>query len=438
MFLYPLFNRLLYLTNNILRNFMRKIYSANLKRIKALPKIVAVFLFIWMFGCATDSFAQGPGAAWGFVRSITLNTPTTLANYQVKVTLTIAIMGNPYTNVNATGSDLRFYDNTNTNCPYWIESFNNAGTSIIWVKVVTAGSPLTMYYGNAAAPAVTSGTTTFDFFDDFTSALGVNWSQTTSGGTVTQAGTNVTLSNTNAGTVGISSAFAPASTSFFLETKHQEAKYFRNRFYAATALNGGNPLGPTIPDYGYFVNNIAGAYNNANIYYNGFAAAAVTKNTDYLTRWQLTDGGAYNWSTLNYATGAVIDTRAASLATNVRAITIQVTEAAATSTIVDWVRVRKSQATDPTTTVGAQVVNAPALTSLGSASGCAGSSITINGTNLSGATAANVQVGGTPVSSITSNSGTQIIAVLGSGTTGFVTVTTAGGTASSSPTSFTV
>ena len=73
----------------------------------------------------------------------------------------------------------------------------------------------------------------------------------------------------------------------------------------------------------------------------------------------------------------------------------------------------------------------PTITSLSSTSGCVGSSITINGTNLSGATAANVKIGGTPVSSITSISETQIVAVIGGGTTGNVTVTNSGGTATS-------
>nr|WP_315148441.1 LamG-like jellyroll fold domain-containing protein [uncultured Flavobacterium sp.] len=83
------------------------------------------------------------------------------------------------------------------------------------------------------------------------------------------------------------------------------------------------------------------------------------------------------------------------------------------------------------------VSSPPSITSLGTTSGCEGSSITINGTNLTGATAANVTIGGTAVSSITSNTGTQIVAVIGSGTTGTVSVTTAGGTTTSAAT-FTV
>lgn len=79
----------------------------------------------------------------------------------------------------------------------------------------------------------------------------------------------------------------------------------------------------------------------------------------------------------------------------------------------------------------------PTITSLSASSGCAGTSLTINGTNLTGATAANVRVGGTAVSSITSNTGTALVVVLGTGTTGTVAVTTSGGTATSAA-SFTV
>ena len=88
----------------------------------------------------------------------------------------------------------------------------------------------------------------------------------------------------------------------------------------------------------------------------------------------------------------------------------------------------------------------PTITSLVGSPQCRGGTITINGTNLTGATAANVKIGGTPVSSITSNSATQIVAVIGSGTTGTVSVTTAGGSVTSAatftvnplPTAFTV
>ncbi|MEI8202005.1 MAG: T9SS type A sorting domain-containing protein [Bacteroidota bacterium] len=80
------------------------------------------------------------------------------------------------------------------------------------------------------------------------------------------------------------------------------------------------------------------------------------------------------------------------------------------------------------------VLAVPTITSLGSSSGCIGSSLTINGTNLSGATA--VTIGGV-AATITANTGTSITVTIGSGTTGTVSVTTPGGTANSTST-FTV
>ncbi len=73
----------------------------------------------------------------------------------------------------------------------------------------------------------------------------------------------------------------------------------------------------------------------------------------------------------------------------------------------------------------------PTISSLGSTSGCIGTNITINGASFSGTIATNVKIGGTPVSSISSITDTQIVAVIGNGTTGNVTVTNSGGTATS-------
>ncbi|MCW3126063.1 MAG: hypothetical protein JWO03_1721 [Bacteroidetes bacterium] len=88
---------------------------------------------------------------------------------------------------------------------------------------------------------------------------------------------------------------------------------------------------------------------------------------------------------------------------------------------------------------GIPQISVPTITSVTPASLCPGASITINGTNLSTATAANVKIGGTAVASITTISPTQIVAVAGAGTTGFVTVNNGNATtATSNPTSITV
>ena len=72
----------------------------------------------------------------------------------------------------------------------------------------------------------------------------------------------------------------------------------------------------------------------------------------------------------------------------------------------------------------------PTITSFSPTSGGTGTSVSIYGTNFTGATA--VTFGGTAAASITVNSSTLITAVVGSGSTGKVTVTTPGGTATSS------
>ncbi len=69
------------------------------------------------------------------------------------------------------------------------------------------------------------------------------------------------------------------------------------------------------------------------------------------------------------------------------------------------------------------------ISSISPTSGCPGSTIAIYGVNLSGATA--VTIGGVPVTSITSNTATEIDAVVPASATGVVAVTNTNGTTSS-------
>jgi gliding motility-associated-like protein len=70
----------------------------------------------------------------------------------------------------------------------------------------------------------------------------------------------------------------------------------------------------------------------------------------------------------------------------------------------------------------------PTITSFAPTAAAAGMSITITGTHLTGTFA--LTLGGTPVSSFTVLSSTTIIAIVGSGSTGAVSLTTPGGSAS--------
>ena len=155
--------------------------------------------------------------------------------------------------------------------------------------------------------------------------------------------------------------------------------------------------------------------------------------TDYLTRWDITEGANYSWSTYNYNSGSLLATNSQTVTASIRYLTFKVTESTA-STSVDWARVRKAGPAEITTTVGAGIstLPVPAITSLGSSAGCEGTNIMINGTGFTTAFGLSVKIGGSPVSSIVSNNGTTIVAVIGAGTTGTVTVITSGGTGTSS------
>jgi hypothetical protein len=80
-----------------------------------------------------------------------------------------------------------------------------------------------------------------------------------------------------------------------------------------------------------------------------------------------------------------------------------------------------------TVTLTGGTQSAPTITSFTPITAGAGTSVTIAGTNLSNASA--VSFGGIAATSYTVSSATQIIAVVGTGTTGSVSVTTPGGTA---------
>jgi hypothetical protein len=74
----------------------------------------------------------------------------------------------------------------------------------------------------------------------------------------------------------------------------------------------------------------------------------------------------------------------------------------------------------------------PVIGSFSPASAASGATVTINGTNLTGATA--VSFGGTAAAGFTVDSATQIRAVVGNGSTGAISITTSGGTTTSAST----
>lgn len=121
-----------------------------------------------------------------------------LPNYQTKITVYYSPSQTP--GLNPDFSDIRFFDeNLKQELPYWVEkvvpSTNGAATATIWFKSGAGSYPNTqnskiyMYFGNKNASSASSGTKTFEFFDDFgDGVIGSPWTQLVGNGTITESG----------------------------------------------------------------------------------------------------------------------------------------------------------------------------------------------------------------------------------------------------------
>ena len=135
-------------------------------------------------------------SGWDYRSEITLSSVTTVANYQVKVELTSVNFN--YLHAQTNGEDIRFTDTGENLQDYWIEEWNDSGTSTIWVEVATSGtSTFYMYFDNASASDAANGDNTFDFFDDFAGSTLDLTKWTIDSGSVSVANSEVTLDGTD-------------------------------------------------------------------------------------------------------------------------------------------------------------------------------------------------------------------------------------------------
>ncbi|MCJ7805219.1 DUF2341 domain-containing protein [Patescibacteria group bacterium] len=156
---------------------------------KRLPILLAVFLIASL---VVSLFPQRAEAAWydtdwAYKKQKVVDQTDDLGavNYPMKITLhyggadiddvtgaqATAIIHMPNASV-ADFDDVRFTNSAeNTLLDYWIENKTDGVSAIVWVEVPllagAADTTIYLYYGNAAAPAVSSGANTFSFFNHF-------------------------------------------------------------------------------------------------------------------------------------------------------------------------------------------------------------------------------------------------------------------------------
>ena len=128
-------------------------------------------------------------ATWLYRRDITISsTGSSLSDFQVLVTLNSSNFSYDKS-TGEDGRDIRFSTvnsgNITPDIDYWIEEWNENGTSKIWINVpsVPASGDTTvyLYYGNSSASSESDGFNTFEIFDDFEDGNDNGW--TVSAGT---------------------------------------------------------------------------------------------------------------------------------------------------------------------------------------------------------------------------------------------------------------
>jgi tRNA threonylcarbamoyladenosine modification (KEOPS) complex Pcc1 subunit len=289
--------------------------------------------------------ASGWLSSWNYRRSIVLSPATSVAGYQTKVTLTSANFNYAQLSFPATGADLRFTGSDGTTLQnYWIESWNNGGTSTVWVKVANSGtSSIYMYYGNIGASAVTNADNTFDLYDDFTgSSLNTTkWpshaGETVSGGIL---GLNV-RSASEAGSEDyiISSAtFSPGSILEFYAARNPYLRAGLVNERTSFGIAGQNHAGVLLWGDGLYYGDYAGGGADYRI------PSTPAYNNAYHTT-KIAYGNGYGaW----YLDGTLVGTTSSNMP--VMALKVFFRDEG----LVDWVRVRKYAATEPASTVGSE------------------------------------------------------------------------------------
>lgn len=315
---------------------------------------------------------------WKYNRSITVTNSngSSLSNFQVKLivnTQALISAGKMKNN----GDDIRFSDGSCNNLHYWIDSNFNTTTTVIWVKTKTlntGGNTIFMYYGNPCATAAQNGDSTFILFDHFAGATldASKWNSYSSSGVATYntSGSNLTVSATNDASIRSVSNF---TSPIRFETK---VKAYTGTLPHISIVNNG-----TFAGYGMYRDNAGSLLHLSRMQAGGSSisgAASLQSNALISTygvwqmNWPATSDQSCVWP--SGLTQTATNNFNSLAATN--QVVLGVLNTATGSLSVDWARVRKYAATEPTHSIGTESKQSISVTFTPKA-GCLGDSITV-------------------------------------------------------------
>jgi hypothetical protein len=129
-------------------------------------RVSSIYRTLTILVTIITSLSAGSITDWSFRRPITLTPATPVANYQVLITLTPSNFN--YLQCKSDGVDIRFVNSFGDFLPYWIATWNNLDTSLIWVKVRDQDcNKIFILYGNANATSESNAHATMDLYEDF-------------------------------------------------------------------------------------------------------------------------------------------------------------------------------------------------------------------------------------------------------------------------------
>ena len=350
-----------------------------------------IFLIMLVF----SGFAQPCLTGWTYRSEVLVDNSagTTLTDFQVNLILnTQSLIVNGKARID--GADLRFLNSSGNVLPFWIENdtYNSTSTSI-WIKVneITAGAVDTIYlfYGEPGATSLSDGSATFELFDDFSggSIDATKWSSC-NGGTIAVAGGTATFTS-GALTTEKAAIRAVNSISTPVISEMDVTSVSGGIAIIGTQTSSDEGYGLAFEDNGLPTMRMIGfqagsaCTENFNVPPpNNDAKSANTVTGTWGFCWPENGNQYFSWpGQINDETR--VDANVA-LPIAVEPIIGSMNKAGSLS--VDWMRVRKYTAVEPTLSLGIEVASVFSATASNNSTLCEGEELELNTPFVSGAT----------------------------------------------------
>jgi hypothetical protein len=358
----------------------RKISKKN--RFYVMVGIIAFFIIVIPTIIYTLTNSKKVEAAWfdgswGYRQTVDISSSTSLSDYQVAITLNTSSSdqnGLIYNGkMKSDCSDIRITDQNGNLLPYWIEEgsspCDNTATKI-WTKIPnihTSGNTIYVYYGNPQATNTSDGRKVFVFFDDFNASSLDNskWSSEIrgTGGTLTIADGKAVLTPTINTISSVSLRSKPGFTNeIIIEARRRQetSSYYMDFSLAAgpmVAADDGrtNNWWHTSASSGYvwYYQHSAsdGIYrmpaSGGRVSINS-GALSIDTSTYAVYKMVYGTNGEIAWSYNDTLKRNGSDNTFLSTNKNIMITQGEYSNGAGATQYVDWVRVRKYSATEPT------------------------------------------------------------------------------------------